>query len=99
MTAVAAEVADGMLVHAFPTGRYLREVTLPQVESELARHGKPRDGFDFAWTGPAAVEPAPGRIGASPTSDAGAAPAVGRSPVAEGRRSAAATRQIIVTTR
>jgi probable F420-dependent oxidoreductase len=31
MTAVAAEVADGLLLHPFTTERYLREVTLPAV--------------------------------------------------------------------
>jgi probable F420-dependent oxidoreductase len=31
MTRVAAEVADGLLVHSFTTERYLREVTLPAV--------------------------------------------------------------------
>ena len=31
MTAVAGEVADGLLVHAFTTERYLREVTLPAL--------------------------------------------------------------------
>ena len=29
MTRVAAEAADGMLVHGFTTERYLREITLP----------------------------------------------------------------------
>ena len=31
MTAVAADVADGLRVHSFTTERYLREVTLPTV--------------------------------------------------------------------
>ncbi len=31
MTKVAAEVADGLLVHGFTTPRYLREVTLPAL--------------------------------------------------------------------
>jgi probable F420-dependent oxidoreductase len=31
MTRVAAEVADGLLVHSFTTERYLRDVTLPAV--------------------------------------------------------------------
>lgn len=31
MTRVAAEIADGLLVHSFTTERYLREVTLPVV--------------------------------------------------------------------
>jgi probable F420-dependent oxidoreductase len=36
MTAVAGEVADGLLVHAFCTERYLREVTLPALSVGLA---------------------------------------------------------------
>lgn len=37
MTRVAAEVADGLLVHSFTTERYLREVTLPAVAGHRAR--------------------------------------------------------------
>ena len=33
MTEVAGEVADGMLVHAFTTERYLREVTMPALRA------------------------------------------------------------------
>lgn len=33
MTTVAAEVADGLLVHPFTTERYLREVTLPTLDA------------------------------------------------------------------
>ena len=39
MTALAAEVADGLLVHPFNTERFLRERTLPAVEAGLARAG------------------------------------------------------------
>jgi probable F420-dependent oxidoreductase len=42
MTAVAGEVADGLLVHAFSTERYLREVTLPALGRGLARAGRDR---------------------------------------------------------
>jgi probable F420-dependent oxidoreductase len=44
MTAVAGEVADGLLVHAFTTERYLRGVTLPALERGLARSGRSRAG-------------------------------------------------------
>lgn len=44
-TAVAGEVADGLLVHPFHTERYLREVSLPALEEGRARSGKTRDGF------------------------------------------------------
>ena len=39
MTEIAAEVADGVILHAFTNERYLREVTLPAVERGLARSG------------------------------------------------------------
>ncbi len=51
MTSVAAEVADGMLVHAFTTERYLQEVTLPNVESVLHENGKKREQFTLSYTG------------------------------------------------
>jgi probable F420-dependent oxidoreductase len=49
MTEVAGEVADGMLVHAFTTGKYLREVTIPAVERGLAKAGRSRDDFQFCY--------------------------------------------------
>lgn len=42
MTEVAGEVADGLIVHAFSTPRYLREVTLPALERGLAKSGRGR---------------------------------------------------------
>ena len=42
MTTVAGEVADGLLVHAFCTERYLREVTLPAFSAGLAAAGRSR---------------------------------------------------------
>jgi len=55
MTAVAAEVADGMLVHGFTTERYLREVTVPHVESVLRQHGRSRSQFTLSYPGLAAT--------------------------------------------
>jgi probable F420-dependent oxidoreductase len=43
MTKVAAQVADGLLVHGFTTERYLREVTLPMVTDGLGE--RPRSEF------------------------------------------------------
>jgi len=40
MTAVAGEVADGLLAHPFLTERYLREVTLPALARGRARGGR-----------------------------------------------------------
>ena len=45
MTRVAGRHADGLLVHAFTTGRYLDECTLPAIRKELAERTLPRDAF------------------------------------------------------
>jgi probable F420-dependent oxidoreductase len=42
MTTVAGEVADGLLVHAFSTERYLREVTFPALDRGLGVAGRSR---------------------------------------------------------
>lgn len=49
MTEVAGEVADGMIVHAFSTEKYLREVTLPAVERGLAKAGRSRADFEISY--------------------------------------------------
>ncbi len=51
MTRVAAEVADGMLVHGFTTERYLREVTLPLIHDGLHASGRGRDRFSICYPG------------------------------------------------
>ncbi|WP_273735353.1 LLM class F420-dependent oxidoreductase [Mycolicibacterium septicum] len=51
MTSVAAELADGLLVHGFTTARYLREVTLPLVEKGLADTGRHRTEFTTCYPG------------------------------------------------
>ena len=53
MTEAAGEVADGILVHAFSTERYLREATLPALERGFAKAGRTREGFEI--TAPALV--------------------------------------------
>ena len=45
MTAVAAEVADGLVAHAFTTASYFRDVTVPAVERGLAASGRARGEF------------------------------------------------------
>ncbi len=45
MTRVAAEAADGLIVHPFNTERYLREVTMPVVESGLMISKRSRTDF------------------------------------------------------
>jgi probable F420-dependent oxidoreductase len=42
MTRLAGEIADGLLVHAFTTARYLRERTLPALAEGLATAGRGR---------------------------------------------------------
>jgi len=49
MTQVAGEVADGMLVHAFSTRRYLEEVTLPALERGFAESGRKREAFQICY--------------------------------------------------
>ncbi|WP_431233042.1 LLM class F420-dependent oxidoreductase [Mycolicibacterium psychrotolerans] len=51
MTAVAAEVADGMLVHGFTTSRYLREVTMPTIEAGLSMTDRRRADFTVCYPG------------------------------------------------
>jgi probable F420-dependent oxidoreductase len=51
MTKVAAETADGLLVHGFTTPRYLREVTVPIIESGLRASGRTRAQFTASYPG------------------------------------------------
>lgn len=51
MTKVAAECAEGLLIHGFSTPRYMREVTLPIVESGLAGRGMTRSDFTTTYPG------------------------------------------------
>ena len=48
MTAVAGEVADGMILHAFTTRRYVQEVTMPALERGWAKAGKDRTTFEIS---------------------------------------------------
>ena len=54
MTEVAGEVADGIIVHAFTTEKYLRETTLPALERGFAKaraagSSKSREDFEIAY--------------------------------------------------
>ena len=53
MTQAAGEVADGVLIHAFSTERYIREATLPALEKGFAKAERSMDGFEI--TAPAFV--------------------------------------------
>ncbi len=46
MTAVAGEVADGLIAHPFNSRESLLKVVLPGIERGLARSGRKRSGFD-----------------------------------------------------
>lgn len=48
LTAVAGEVADGLLCHGFTTDRYLREVTLPGLEQGWTRAGRTRKDLEVS---------------------------------------------------
>lgn len=48
MVQVAAEHADGLLVHVFHTPRYLQDTVLPTVAETLARHGRRREDFEVS---------------------------------------------------
>lgn len=48
MTEVAGEVADGLILHAFTTERYVREVTIPALERGFAKSGRARADFEIS---------------------------------------------------
>jgi probable F420-dependent oxidoreductase len=50
MTRVAAEVADGMIMHPFSSEKFMREVTLPAIQRGLATSERTLDDFalDYA---------------------------------------------------
>jgi len=49
MTKVAAEIADGMIMHPFSSERYMREVTLPAIEAGLALSVRTLDEFELDY--------------------------------------------------
>jgi len=53
MTETAGEVADGLLVHAFCTEKYLREATIPALKRGAEKAGRSLEGFEI--TAPAMV--------------------------------------------
>jgi probable F420-dependent oxidoreductase len=48
MTAVAGEVADGLLLHGFTTSDYVRDVTLPNLQTGLDRSRRRRSDVEVA---------------------------------------------------
>ncbi len=55
MTKVAAECADGMIMHPFSSEKYMREVTVPAIEEGLAARGRTLDGFELDYAPMTAV--------------------------------------------
>jgi probable F420-dependent oxidoreductase len=49
MTEIAGEVADGLILHAFTTERYMREVTLPALDRGLERAGRSRSEVEVSY--------------------------------------------------
>ena len=49
MTKVAAEVADGMIMHPFSSAKYIREVTLPAIAAGLERSGRTLSNFELDY--------------------------------------------------
>ena len=49
MTEVAGEVADGMIVHAFTTSRYMQDVTMPSIEKGLEKSGRKRSDLEICY--------------------------------------------------
>lgn len=49
MTKVAAEVADGMIMHPFSSEKYMREVTLPAINEGLAKSGRKLADFELDY--------------------------------------------------
>ena len=49
MMATAAAVADGIIVHSFCTEKHFKEVMLPLLETELAKHSRTLDDFQVQF--------------------------------------------------
>ena len=49
MTRVAAEIADGMIMHPFSSAKYMREVTLPAIEDGLQTSGRSLSEFELDY--------------------------------------------------
>lgn len=49
MTRVAAETADGMIMHPFSSEKYMREVTLPAIQDGLGASGRTLQDFSLDY--------------------------------------------------
>ena len=50
MTRVAAEVADGMIIHPFSNEKYIREVTLPAIKEGFKLSGRSMESFELTYS-------------------------------------------------
>jgi probable F420-dependent oxidoreductase len=57
MTQLAGEICDGVRLHSFSTERYVRNVTLPNLQKGAARAARSLDGFDISGGGMIATGP------------------------------------------
>jgi len=49
MTKVAAEIADGMIMHPFSSAKYMADVTLPAIEQGLQKSGRALTDFSLDY--------------------------------------------------
>lgn len=49
MTEVAADVADGIMVHPMTSVKYLKQMTLPIVDASLKKRNLPRSKFELSY--------------------------------------------------
>lgn len=49
MTKVAAEMADGMMMHPFSSEKYMHEVTLPAIAAGLSNSGRTLENFELDY--------------------------------------------------
>ncbi|MSP41770.1 MAG: TIGR03617 family F420-dependent LLM class oxidoreductase [Alphaproteobacteria bacterium] len=49
MTEVAADVADGIMVHPMTSVKYLKQMTLPIVDAGLKKRGRARNTFELSY--------------------------------------------------
>jgi probable F420-dependent oxidoreductase len=49
MTRVAAQVADGMIMHPFSSETYMKEVTIPAIKEGLQARGRALDDFELDY--------------------------------------------------
>lgn len=49
MTQVASQLADGIILHAFNTEKYIRQIIIPRIEEGLKESGRNRNNFEISF--------------------------------------------------